>query len=507
MPKSSSLPLVRPIGFEEEPRLDSAAGRHLEKRAKAGNPTEWKEANMANGCKLGAIVLGVALLASRAQAQFLFFGKKPHEDPPPAFSNGPAAPEPQFAPDPKSIPKGTPDFCPPGDEPHTPFLPVEEENRNAFLDYKTSEPAPLMLWLKADYLNWRFSKENLRAILVTTDTAPNMPTDVGALGQPHTAILLGSGSFDNGVFQGGRLTAGFCPGFLPPVEISGFAMQRSRSLFTGNSPGGPNDPVLAQPVLSFQNGQESALLAAFPNQFAGQISVISNSNLWGIDANAYFNLIDYDVLNIDLFLGYRYQELRENILIFNSETAVDGQLIPFDGIFPGVSAVNRYDQFGTRNAFNGGQLGIRTGLHWGRIALLLDSKLALGETVETLNIFGNSTSPNAATPFGTPVANGGVMAVPSNSGVHKKQGFTYIPEADFNLGFQLFRSVRLFAGISCMYWSQVVRPGDQITNVIDTRQVPSSNFFTGQTVNVPPFPFHKTDFFAYGFNFGILIGF
>src|SRR5262249_45368748 len=74
-----------------------------------GQSRQWKEANMANGCKLGAIVMGVLLLAAPAQAQFLFFGKKQHEDPPPAFSNGPAAPDPQFAPDPKSIPKGTPD--------------------------------------------------------------------------------------------------------------------------------------------------------------------------------------------------------------------------------------------------------------------------------------------------------------------------------------------------------------------------------------------------------------
>ena len=139
---------------------------------------------------------------------------------------------------------------------------------------------------------------------------------------------------------------------------------------------------------------------------------------------------------------------------------------------------------------------------------MLDAKLALGETRETINIFGTSTSPNADTPFrGLPVSNGGVLAVPSNSGIHSKQEFGYIPEIGLNLGFQVTRSVRLFSGISWMYWNHVVRPGDQITNVIDTRQVPTSNFFNGQSVTEPPFPFHKTDFFAYGFNFGILIGF
>ncbi|HMF17549.1 MAG TPA: BBP7 family outer membrane beta-barrel protein [Gemmataceae bacterium] len=465
---------------------------------------------MANGWKIAAILMLAALAPAQVRAQFLFFGKKkPADDPPPAFSSGPAPQDPQFAPDPKSVPKDAPQFCPPpGSDPHTPFVPVEEENRNAFLDYKTSEPAPLMLWFKADYLLWHLKRENMGAILVTTDTAPNSSTDFGALGQAHTVVLLGNNDFSNGTFNGGRLTAGFCPGFLMPIEVSAFAMQHSRSLFTASSLGGSNDPVLARPVFASQGGGESVFLGGFPGLAAGDISVIANTNLWGLDANAYFGVVDTDVLNVDFFLGYRYQELRENVLIFNSLTALDSLVIPFNDTVPGVSTVNRYDQFGTQNRFNGGQLGMRSALHFGRVALMLDGKLALGETRETINIFGTSSSPNAETAFrGLPVSNGGVLAVPSNSGIHSKQEFGYIPEVDLNLGFQVTRSVRLFSGISWMYWNHVVRPGDQITNVIDTRQVPTSNFFNSQSVTQPPFPFHKTDFYAYGFNFGILIGF
>jgi putative beta barrel porin BBP7 len=462
---------------------------------------------MANGLKLGAILLAALLLATPARAQFLFFGKKPLDDPPPAFSNGQAPQEPQFAPDPKSLPKDAPQFCP-GDDPHTPFVPVEEENRNAFLDYKTSEPAPLMLWLRADYLNWQFKRPNLGAILVTTDTAPNAKTDFGALGQAHTQVLLNSGPFSQNPVQGGRLTAGFCPGFFMPIEVSGFALQKSQSLFTAISNGGPNDSVLARPILSSQNGQESAILGSFPGLAAGSISVISNTNLWGIEANAFFNVVDLDAWSIDLYVGYRYQELRENVLIFNPTTALNGPVIPFDGSVPGVTAVNRYDQFATRNRFNGGQMAFRSSLNFGRLDFILDGKLALGETQELVNIFGTTVAPTADSGFrGAPVTNGGVLAVPSNSGTKHKHEFTYIPEFDFNVGFQVHRCARVFAGISWMYWNHVVRPGDQISNVIDTRQVPTSNFFTGQTLTQPPQPFFKTDFFAYGFNVGVLIGF
>src|SRR5579864_2376639 len=103
---------------------------------------------MANGWKLAAILMVTALVPASARAQFLFFGKKQAEDPPPAFSGAPAPQDPQFAPDPKSIPKGAPDFCQVQGDPHTPFVPVEEENRNAFADYKVDGPAPLQLWLK-----------------------------------------------------------------------------------------------------------------------------------------------------------------------------------------------------------------------------------------------------------------------------------------------------------------------------------------------------------------------
>jgi hypothetical protein len=458
--------------------------------------------------KLVAILLLAALAPAQARAQFLFFGKKPLDEPPPAFSTGPGPQEPQFAPDPKSVPKGGPQFCPPGDDPHTPFVPVEEENRNAFLDYKTSEPQPLMLWLKADYLNWQFSRPSLGAVLVTTDTAPNSSTDFGALGQPHTMVLLGSGPFNQGHIPGGRLTAGFCPGFFLPVEISAFSVQRSQSLFEAASTGAAGSPVLARPVLASQNGEESVFLGGFPGLAAGGISVISNTNLWGIDVNAYSCLVDLDALNIDLFVGYRYQELRESILIFNPLIALDSLVIPFNGTVAGVSEANRFDQFGTRNQFNGGQLGMRSALHYGRVALMLDVKLALGDTHQTVDIVGTSTSATADSAFrGLPVTNGGVLAVRSNIGRHNKHEFGFIPEVGLNAGFQVLRSVRLFAGISWMYWDRVVRPGDQITNIIDTRQVPTSNFFNGQTVTQPPPPFFKSDFFAYGFNVGILIGF
>jgi hypothetical protein len=55
-----------------------------------------------------------------------------------------------------------------------------------------------------------------------------------------------------------------------------------------------------------------------------------------------------------------------------------------------------------------------------------------------------------------------------------------------------------------MYWSSVVRPGDQIDTTINRTQLPSV-FAPGMLVGAPRpgFQFHPTDFWAQGVSFGL----
>ena len=77
-----------------------------------------------------------------------------------------------------------------------------------------------------------------------------------------------------------------------------------------------------------------------------------------------------------------------------------------------------------------------------------------------------------------------------------------------NVGFQLFRSVRLFGGYSFLWWTNVVRPGDQLNNSIDSRQIPTNgDFVPGFVGTSPGRSFTTTDFWAQGYSFGVLIGF
>jgi hypothetical protein len=473
---------------------------------------------MAKWWKVGAILLAVCWLPADVHAQFTLFGigKKTsqQQEPPPAFNNGPEPKEPEFCPDPRSVQPGAPEFCPAANGgPQTPFLPCNEEDRTAFCDYKYPEPEPLRFWVKGEYLNWWAQKQNLTAVLATSSSAPSLLNNFGALGQTGTEVLYGPQAIDLGRLPGGRVTGGFCCGLLPPIEVSGFWLNKNNNLFSAFSDGSDASPLLARPVNTSQTGQESVFLAGFPDTIAGGIVIKSNFNLWGTDANMFFNICSSDMAFVDVLLGYRYAELRESIQISNTATPVEaGIAVPFNGTAGGVGPGNStlaFDQFATMNRFNGGQFGLRTGLSAWRMSLIADAKLALGSTSYNVNIGGASYVVNSTTPFRGPIsAPGGVLALASNSGLATANDFTIIPEFDLNVGFQLHRSVRLFAGYSIFYWSSVVRPANQISNIIDSRQAPTDfNFVPGFRGSVPIQPMNRTDFWAQGFNFGVLIGY
>ncbi len=80
--------------------------------------------------------------------------------------------------------------------------------------------------------------------------------------------------------------------------------------------------------------------------------------------------------------------------------------------------------------------------------------------------------------------------------------FAVVPELGLNLGYQFTPVIRGFVGYNFIYWSDVVRPGQQIDlNVNRTFQPGSAIPRTGATV--PGFPFTGTDFWAQGLTVGL----
>jgi hypothetical protein len=133
--------------------------------------------------------------------------------------------------------------------------------------------------------------------------------------------------------------------------------------------------------------------------------------------------------------------------------------------------------------------------------------VALGVTDEDIDINGTTV----IAPPGRPVvvANGGLLALPSNIGRFDRNRFAVVPEVDLNVGYQITPYVRAFVGYTFLYWSNVARPGDQIDRVINPAQLPTTPVTGAQTFGpARPAPLLRdTDFWAQGINFGVEVRF
>jgi hypothetical protein len=193
---------------------------------------------------------------------------------------------------------------------------------------------------------------------------------------------------------------------------------------------------------------------------------------------------------VSLLAGYRYLRFDEGLAVRENLTSLD----PFA---PGTFSI--IDSFATGNAFQGGELGVLYRQEMNRWSLESRCKLGLGASHETVDIFGNTITQTAGitTPY-----SGGILAQRTNSGSYAQNEFALVPEVGANLGYQLTAHLQATIGYSFIYWSRVVRPGDQI----DTRVNP--NLFPPQAVPFtgplsPGFGFQQTDYWMQGVSLGL----
>jgi hypothetical protein len=167
------------------------------------------------------------------------------------------------------------------------------------------------------------------------------------------------------------------------------------------------------------------------------------------------------------------------------------------------------DVFRTRNAFDGGQMGLRGILTVDRFSLFSDIKLAMGNTYHTLSIDGRSTLMQLVPNRPQQTLPGGFWALSSNRGIISKNEFSVVPEANLSFSYQLGHHIRLVGGCSILYWSSVARPGDHVSNIIDLRAVPTSDQFNPKIAPISPRMPAITlrDFWAEGVFVGVEFGF
>jgi hypothetical protein len=355
-----------------------------------------------------------------------------------------------------------------------------------------SPPPGPRFYLNAEYLLW-WTRSDRTPPLVTTSSNP---ADFGFLGSPTTQVLFG-GTLDRNPYNGARLTAGY---YLDDcghtaIEVSGFILGQETARFMASS---AQYPVIARPFFNLNQGIEFSQLIASPGVSTGNVQISAPSRFWGAEANLRCNVCCGCDWKVDALGGFRYLNLEESISIQENIQGLAGAPAPFTNALVTVN-----DHFATRNQFYGGQLGLDAEFHRGPWSLDLRGKLALGETHQHLTIDGSERL--VAADGTVTVSRGGLLALPSNIGQFNRDRFSVVPEIGVSLGYQLTEHLRVSVGYNFLYWTNVLRPGQQIDRVIDVTQIP--NFAapgtapTGQ--NRPAVPFKESDFWAQGLTVGL----
>src|SRR5262249_44222569 len=243
-------------------------------------------------------------------------------------------------------------------------------------------------------------------------------------------------------------------------------------------------------------GREDAALLASPTTGPGSFLVTHSLSLWGGECGPAIPLGATEHCHLVLLTGFRYLELNEELNTFEHFTA-DTAVPAFGG-----SSVQDHDRFSTRNQIYTGQIGGEFEYRCGNLTVDVRGKCAFGTNHERMQIDGASaiTSPTGA----TTVLPGGRFADLTNSVPFKRDVFCVVPEVDVNISYQVCKTLRLYAGYTFIFCSDVVRPGDQIDTGLNVSQIqtvsgPGTLFGPARPTLVP----HGTDFWAQGLNFGM----
>jgi hypothetical protein len=356
------------------------------------------------------------------------------------------------------------------------------------------------LFVRAEYLLWGVRSYHIPPLVTTGSAADPIP---GAIGQPHTQVLFGNSNLGGGLRSGVRLTAGgwFDPCEENGVEVSGFYLGDKTNHFATNT---AQNPIIARPFFDLNRNLENAQIVSFPGLTTGTATVSATSRLFGAEANYRGKLCCGCDYRFDVLAGFRFLELDEDLKITENIAFGDSPVLgpaPNQGDLRNQNAT-AFDDFHTRNRFYGGQVGVVGEKHWGPWSLEGRFKLALGATVEEVTINGaQQFLPNTALN-----AHGDLLALQTNIGKATRTRFCVVPETDLNVGYQVTPHLRAFLGYDFLYWSTVVRPGDQIDRVLDVTNIPNFALLNGQQPTNqarPAVPFKERGFWAQGMNVGI----
>lgn len=362
---------------------------------------------------------------------------------------------------------------------------------------------PVRFWAQTDYLLWVTRGMSLPP-LVTASPDGTPQREAGVLGLNTTSTLFGGSRIHDQSVSGGRIRLGAWLNNCQTLGVGGeyFALGQQETHFTRD---GGSNPILARPFFNALTETNDAELVNFPNLLRGRVTVDATTRLQGAAAHGLINCwcdqgCGTNLLGparsvhagsrLDFLAGYRFMRLDDGL-------AVREDLVSLDRETPGAFVVR--DQFTTRNEFHGADVGFILYHFRGRWSLEVLSRVALGNTHQTVTIDGSTDITNGG---GTTHNTGGLLAQRTNIGTYMRDRFGAIPEFGFVLGYQLTPRWRARVGYTIIYWNRVIRPGNAIDPTVNTNLLPPEAVpFTGPLR--PAFAFSDSRFWAQGLTAGL----
>ena len=368
---------------------------------------------------------------------------------------------------------------------------------------------PGRFWFRGEWLYWSSSGMHVPP-LVTTGPSVDQP---GYLNTPGTTILFGNGSINGGGRSGVRLTTGIWlnPAQTVGVEGDWFMLGTANTHFSASSGG---IPILSRPFYDLSPTQadpsqivgENVEQVASPGSLAGTVTVDASTTFQSAGMRALINICCsqsccapscFGCLDgpsskrIDFLIGYRFARMTDSL-------GITENLNSLEATQPGSFLV--HDGFGTTNTFNGVELGTVYQKYRGRWSLEGILKMALGSTHQTVSINGFTTTTQNGV---STTDQGGLLALSSNIGNYSRNQFSMIPQLGANVGFQLTPRLRVLTGYTFLFWSNVVRAGNQVDLQVNSRLLPNDTRGLAGDLQHPQFAFQGSSFWAQGLNVGL----
>jgi hypothetical protein len=372
-----------------------------------------------------------------------------------------------------------------------------------FLQNALMPPAPLVsetTWLRLEYLGW-FNDGFRSPALVTTSPNPTPQAVAGELGQPGTSVLFGGNRLTEGYQNGLRIKGGrwLDPQKTFAVQFDYYQIFRDTDSYAATSNG---STILARPFFDITTGQESAELIAYPGLVRGTVSVEASSRFRSVGIGGRASIcrpgdpcltaaFDNPIFGgkTDWIFGYRHARLGDSLNISEN-------LDSFGTVPTGTFVIR--DNFGAENRFNGLELGIIHETRLERFWLETLTRLAVGRNSQRVNVSGFSdiTEGGVRERFLA-----GIYAQSANIGNYTKDDIAILPELGATLGVNVTPHISFTLGYTFVYFSNVVRVGDQIdTDLNPNLFPPPASPFSGAERPRPLL--RETDFWTHGISFG-----